>query len=248
MQEKIPAFLDSVAAAFALKGPLCVFGFPRRADPTDADWPGGSGLAAGCIRIKPRELESHRRLPLADGAAGTVLCLGALPYLYRPHRAVAEMLRILRPGGAVLVCVPGADSEAEQPPAFWHPTPRSVERLLADTAASVVGWQGADAFPHTVYGIGFKPPLPGDVLRGTGRFLEGFQRRLTAADADGGRLRRWKDLVAAWLRGGTAGRRRRDCHRIQFAVHLSVDRHSEHDPPQGCLPDDKTGTRLDIAE
>jgi malonyl-CoA O-methyltransferase len=43
------------------------------------------------------------RVPLADGAADLTLCSFALGYLASPHQAIAEMARVSRKGGRVVV-------------------------------------------------------------------------------------------------------------------------------------------------
>lgn len=43
---------------------------------------------------------------IADGQAGSVLCMSVLEHLPSPARAVKEMARILRPGGIAIVSVP----------------------------------------------------------------------------------------------------------------------------------------------
>ena len=42
-------------------------------------------------------------IPIADGAADLTLCSFALGYLASPHQAIAEMARISRKGGRVVV-------------------------------------------------------------------------------------------------------------------------------------------------
>ncbi|WP_421621975.1 class I SAM-dependent methyltransferase [Alkalilimnicola ehrlichii] len=55
-----------------------------------------------------------RQLPLADGVADGVLCFGVMQALARPDEALAEMHRVLKPGGEVWVdalnarCLPTA--------------------------------------------------------------------------------------------------------------------------------------------
>ncbi len=43
---------------------------------------------------------------IADGQAGSILCMSVLEHLPSPERAVREMARILRPGGIAIVSVP----------------------------------------------------------------------------------------------------------------------------------------------
>jgi SAM-dependent methyltransferase len=59
-------------------------------------------------------------LPLRRGAADTVLCVEVLEYLADPRRAVAELARVLAPGGTLLLTAPqirGASDEAND---YWR--------------------------------------------------------------------------------------------------------------------------------
>ena len=51
------------------------------------------------VRFEQCDVES---LPLPDGAFDLILCVEVLRYLPSPHRALAEMARVLRPGGLTL--------------------------------------------------------------------------------------------------------------------------------------------------
>ena len=46
------------------------------------------------------------RLPFRDGTIARIVCTGVLEHVNFPERVVAEMLRVLRPGGRVYVSVP----------------------------------------------------------------------------------------------------------------------------------------------
>jgi SAM-dependent methyltransferase len=43
---------------------------------------------------------------IADGEAGSVLCISVLEHVLDPHAAVREMCRVLQPGGLAIVSVP----------------------------------------------------------------------------------------------------------------------------------------------
>jgi SAM-dependent methyltransferase len=187
------------------------------------------------------------RLPLPDGVAPAVLWIDALRYAFQPRRAVEEMMRILSPGGVLLVCASLAVSVPERASTDWRLTPRGLEQLLCGMEARLVGWQGGETFPHTLYGVGFKPPLGGAVLQGTNRFLARFPARIAElAESVGwrGRLKR----LHACLTGGRSQRRRwRDYYQLQLAVHFSVGREHRHEALGSCLSADETG-RLELME
>lgn len=51
------------------------------------------------------------RLPLRDGSLGTVLAFDVLEHVAQPEQALAELSRVLRPGGQLLLHVPVGDRE-----------------------------------------------------------------------------------------------------------------------------------------
>ena len=248
MNGAIEAFFDSAIDAFKLSGPVYQLGSCPSGD--SGPWarlresfPEGEHVGFGWE--DETELE---RLPFPDGVARTVLCVDALGYAIEPQRAVEEMLRILSPGGALLVCASVEAPVPDQAPTYWRLTPRGLERLLSGMEARLVGWQGSEDFPHTLYGVGFKPPLSRAVLQGTNRFLDRFPARIGQMAGPVG-WRGWlRQLLAGWAGGRSQRRRRRDYHNLQFAVHFSVDRKLKHEVLQSCLPEGQTGTRLDLME
>jgi len=70
-------------------------------------------LAAGAARVRRASASSPatamlvqaaaERLPVRDGCAAAVTCIEALVNFGRPRRALAEMVRVLSPGGAIVV-------------------------------------------------------------------------------------------------------------------------------------------------
>ena len=59
-------------------------------------------------------------LPFADGAFDVVVMFEALYYLVRPEEFFREARRVLRPGGAVLVCLPNKDWTGFNPSPLTH--------------------------------------------------------------------------------------------------------------------------------
>jgi len=104
------------------------------------------------------------RLPYADAALDAAVCSYVLQHLERPGAALAELARVVRPGGVVLVAVPNAPqplkllNEAVQPAwTAWRRrrgrrfsyTPQvqfynlpRLRRLVRAAGLEDVGWQG----------------------------------------------------------------------------------------------------------
>ncbi len=78
------------------------------------------------------------RLPFADAAFDVVLCHFVLMWLRDPHQALAEMVRVARPGGWVLLCAEpdyGARLDyPDLPHAAWH-----IEALRREGADPFMG-------------------------------------------------------------------------------------------------------------
>jgi hypothetical protein len=156
------------------------------------------------------------------------------------------MIRILAPGGVLLVSVPMDFRIHDYPSDYWRMTPACLARLLAPLGATLIGSQGVENYPHTVLGIGCKTPVPGRFARGANRCLESYQSWLDEEAAQ----RPWRQRLKHWTFGRlrSKGERRRwaHYHTARFAVHLpirswtSVAQESELDTPL------LTGSRLDL--
>ncbi len=256
--ESIRTFIESAAEAFQLQGPVYEFSFsPKEDAAVVAELL--AGIDAPQYAIEPDEtvqierLEDLVRLPFPDGSARTVVCVNALEHAFEPQRAVAEMIRMLAPGGMLLICSPVAGPLAQQPDQYWHLTPQAVQRLLTGLEGTLVGWQGSDQSPHTVFGLGCKPPVAADFFRGTRPFLDFFQQRLDEAAAKVSRRCRLWRLLTGWAQSAAERRCRQDFHKSQFVVDLPAGRHLKHHLLESCLPTGQTGTgqtgtRLDLQQ
>lgn len=70
-------------------------------------------------------------LPFAPDSFDLVLCTQVLEYFAEPGRAIAEIHRVLRPGGTLILSVPAAhirDADSE----CWSFHPAGIRNLLAD--------------------------------------------------------------------------------------------------------------------
>jgi SAM-dependent methyltransferase len=69
--------------------------------------------------------------PLADGSADVVLCTETLEHVPDTTRFLAEMARVVRPGGSIILTVPFSARYHYIPHDYWRFTPACLERLLA---------------------------------------------------------------------------------------------------------------------
>lgn len=70
-------------------------------------------------------------LPIADRSVDTVLSLELLEHVLRPHAVVAELGRILKPGGTVIVSVPSTVPRHDDHD-FWRFTAEGLNQLCSD--------------------------------------------------------------------------------------------------------------------
>lgn len=277
MPEPVLTFLQSVSEAFRLEGPMYEFGYGPTVDWHVAPTPesglsesGGSGSEeSGLPEIE--RLEDLVELPFADGSARTVIAAGALERVFEPGKAVEEMVRILAPGGTLVVCCSRCNGRSPHGcERYWHPTPQAVERLLAGLAATLVGWQGGDDSPHTLFAVASKSPVADAFLDGVNHFLDHFPRRLSH---DAARTRWWQRLKRRLLgrardkaprdererrsgptlgdqRGGgrNTSARARPFYTAQFVLHLPPSQHFKHRLLASCLPAQNTGSRWDTRQ
>lgn len=70
-------------------------------------------------------------LPFADDSFDAVLCTSVLEHVENVEQAVAEIARVLRPGGRLLVAVPFLYPEHEAPYDFWRTTHQGLRSVLS---------------------------------------------------------------------------------------------------------------------
>ncbi|KKQ77576.1 MAG: Methyltransferase type 11 [Parcubacteria group bacterium GW2011_GWC1_38_6] len=71
-------------------------------------------------------------LPFDDSSFDIVLCMVVLEHLEDPKKAIAEMLRVLRPGGKILISVPFLFPIHDSPNDFWRFTKYGLRVLFKD--------------------------------------------------------------------------------------------------------------------
>jgi len=110
-------------------------------------------------------VEDVTAISLPDGSAGTVLCIETFEHVFEVQRAFAEVFRLLKPGGVFVITTPLNFRIHGYPDDYWRITPSCLRRMLSPYAARVSGYQGYQAFPHTVMGVGIKAPAGDAVAR-----------------------------------------------------------------------------------
>jgi SAM-dependent methyltransferase len=89
----------------------------------------GNDVASGpgLTSISPVE-----HLDLADASFDVVLCTQVLEHVRRPHRALEEMSRVLKPGGYLLLSTHGVYPHHPDPADYWRWTQQGFEALFED--------------------------------------------------------------------------------------------------------------------
>ncbi|TSC72471.1 MAG: methylase involved in ubiquinone/menaquinone biosynthesi [Parcubacteria group bacterium Gr01-1014_38] len=77
-------------------------------------------------------------MPLPDGSFDTVLCAEVLEHIPDPRRALAEIRRVLRPGGKLIITVPHLGYLHNEPNDFYRYTTYGLRRLLEDGGFAVL--------------------------------------------------------------------------------------------------------------
>jgi SAM-dependent methyltransferase len=79
---------------------------------------------------KPTVVGSVEALPFADASFDVVLSTQVLEHVPEPDRALAESVRVLRPGGRIILTVPGVWPTHEAPHDYWRFTRFGLTQLL----------------------------------------------------------------------------------------------------------------------
>jgi SAM-dependent methyltransferase len=101
-------------------------------------------------------------LPYPDSSFGTVVAMSAFEHVPRFWKGFEEAYRVLRPGGALLVCCPFYFHLHEHPRDYWRFSPDAMALLLQDYPDKIIGWHGPKSRPAEVWAVAFRegrPPL-----------------------------------------------------------------------------------------
>lgn len=251
MRDNVRAFVEIAARSFDLGGPVYEFGsylVEEQEYTADLRSVFADHQFVGCdLRPGPGvdRVEDLARLTLRDETARTIICVDTLEHVFEARRAVDEMVRVLAPGGALLLAAPMDFRIHDYPSDYWRLTPSCLERLLAPLDAALVGWQGMDSHPHTVFGIGFKGPLAAQLLPGFNTMISRYQAWLASVENAIPWHERLKRLLTAPLRSKGDRRRSREFHQARFSLHMSNSRGWSDAITAVKSRDDRTSARLD---
>jgi SAM-dependent methyltransferase len=230
MRDNVRAFVEIAASTFELRGPIYEFG-----SYLVEDQHGRGDLRSifagqryvGCdMREGPGvdRVEDLAQLRLPDESAQTIICVDTLEHVFELQRAMDEMLRVLAPGGTILLAAPFDFRVHDYPSDYWRLTPSCLARLLGPLEGSIVGWQGLESFPHTVFGMGVKSPAPEQFVRGASPFVERFDAWLQAEEVRVPWQKRLKHAMFGWLRSKGDRRRQQAFYKADFAMYLPLGR------------------------
>jgi SAM-dependent methyltransferase len=167
VREIVRDFARDVAENLPVAEPVVEIGAraaPGQEDVADVRGIFGAATHIGCdIQPGPGvdRIEDVHALSFADESVGTVLAFETLEHVADPIRAMAEIHRVLRPGGLVAISSVMFFPIHEHPWDFWRFTPEGFERLLAPFESRLVVAVGWELMPESVFGVGVKGPFDG---------------------------------------------------------------------------------------
>lgn len=106
-------------------------------------------------------VENVERLTMPSRSVGTVVALSTLEHVRRFWLGVAELKRILRPDGVMILSTPFYFRIHNHPSDYWRFTPEALDSLLDDYFPQrILGQQGPAKRPSNTWAIAFGPDYP----------------------------------------------------------------------------------------
>lgn len=224
MRDDVRQFVAIAANAFRLSGPVYEFGsylVDGQGDRGDLRPLFAGKPYFGCdMRSGPGvdRVEDLAQLNLPDGVAKTIICVDTLEHVFEIRRAIEEMLRVLAPGGILLIAAPFDFYIHNHPSDYWRITPSCLERMLSPLAAVAIGSQGVESSPHTVFAVAGKGPVDPSFAAGYETLALEMRRYLQARSA----AIPWSRRAKRWLRRWTQSRGERRRAEEYFASRFSL--------------------------
>ncbi|MGD9015712.1 MAG: class I SAM-dependent methyltransferase [Candidatus Omnitrophota bacterium] len=101
---------------------------------------------------------------LASESVGTVVTVGTLEHVEFPRKAIAEIHRILKPDG-ILILTTVMNHPHHSTPDYWRFTTEGLEILLKDFTTAIVDFTGEKKFPNTIVAIAAKAMLDEKIIQ-----------------------------------------------------------------------------------
>lgn len=228
MRDDTRQFVAIAARAFRLTGPVYEFGsylVDGQGDRGDLRplFPGMQYV--GCdMRAGPGvdRVEDLAQLSLPDGAANSIVCVDTLEHVFEIRRAIDEMLRVLAPGGLIVIAAPFDFYIHNHPGDYWRLTPSCLDRLLSPLAGVVVGSQGPETDPHTVFAVGAKAPLDPHFAAGYEALSSEMHNYLQVTARAVPWPRKLKQQLRRWSQSRGERRRVEEYYASRFAVNMRL--------------------------
>ena len=167
MRDHNKAFCRLVAETFDCPGPVYEFGSyqvegqddyaepPRACSPASRTSAATCGPGPGVDRV-----EDVSAISLADGSAGTVLCIETFEHVFEVRRAFDEVFRVLKPGGLFVITSPLNFRIHGYPDDYWRMTPNCLRRMMAPYDGAADRLPGPPHVPALGHGAWASRPRP----------------------------------------------------------------------------------------
>jgi SAM-dependent methyltransferase len=138
-------------------------------------------------------------LPLPDQSVGTVIAMNTFEHVRRFWQGFAEVHRVLRPDGFLVVSCPFFFRIHNFPHDYWRFSPQALQTLLDDYPSKLIGWHGARQRPAHVWAVAFGPERPPITPEQFARHRSLIARY--AYEPEDSATRRWRYRLASLLCG-----------------------------------------------
>jgi SAM-dependent methyltransferase len=165
-------------------------------------------------------VEDVSDINLPDQSAGTVLCVETFEHVFEVRRAFDEVFRILKPGGMFVITTPLNFRIHGYPDDYWRMTPSCLRRMLSPYAARLTGYQGYNAFPHSIMGIAIKYPAPIEIAKRLETLTAGYDAWLAEAKSALSPAARLRRTFSSIYRSKGERRQIRDYYSAGWTVDL----------------------------
>lgn len=156
-------------------------------------------------------VENVEQLTLPSRSFGTVLALSTLEHVRRFWMGVAELKRILRPDGVLILSTPFYFRIHQHPSDYWRFTTEALDSLLEDHFPQrILGQQGPAKRPSNTWAIAFGADYPTISVSKIEQYQSALKRLAHTPD---NLSRAWRYRLASLL-----------CGRKPFEEHLDRDR------------------------